>query len=86
MADKHRDALVALTAWCRVARKADWRGLNQVRQHFPSADQVGDVLIFDILGNRYRLITRVRYPEKRIYVQALLTHAEYDRKEWLKWA
>lgn len=48
-------------------------------------DQVGDVLIFDIMGGSYRLIARVNYPARRLYVKALLTHREYDRKEWMKW-
>jgi mRNA interferase HigB len=45
----------------------------------PSADQVGDVLIFDILGGRFRLITRVSYGMQRIYIKALLNHKEYGR-------
>jgi len=38
------------------------------------------------LGNNYRLITRVKYNLRRIYVKALLNHREYDRQEWMKWA
>jgi mRNA interferase HigB len=66
-------------------RRASWKGLHDVRRQFPSADQVGDVLIFNIKGNHYRLITRVNYQVGRIYVKAVLTHAEYNRKEWMKW-
>jgi mRNA interferase HigB len=68
------------------AYTAQWRGLHEVRRQYPSADQVGDVLIFDVLGNHYRLMTRVAYNLQRIYVKALLSHPEYDRKEWMKWA
>ena len=75
-----------LTAWYRVGRKAEWASLLDLRKAFPSADQVGNVVIFNILGGHYRLITRVSYEGKRLYVKALLTHTEYDRKEWLKWA
>jgi len=60
--------------------------LHEVRREYPSADQVGDVLIFDVLGNNDRLMTRVEYNRQRIYVKALLNHREYDRKEWMKWA
>jgi mRNA interferase HigB len=56
-----------------------------MREVFPPMDQVGDVLIFDIMGGSYRLIARVNYPARRLYVKALLTHREYDRKEWMKW-
>lgn len=82
----HAGSLGPLTSWFHVARRARWRGLQDVRQDFPSADQVGDALIFNIKGNRYRLIARVNYPGQRIFLKALLTHAEYDRKEWIRWA
>jgi mRNA interferase HigB len=73
-----------------VARKAEWRDVHEVRREYPAADQVGDVLIFDlifdVLGGNFRLMTRVNYNVQRIYVKALLNHREYDRKEWMKWA
>jgi mRNA interferase HigB len=47
---------------------------------------VGDVLVFDILHNQLRLITATFFRSQRVYVKALLTHKEYDRKEWMKWA
>ena len=84
-AAKHADALDQILAWYKVVRRASWKGLHDVRRQFPSADQVGDVLIFNIKGNHYRLITRVNYQVGRIYVKAVLTHAEYNRKEWMKW-
>lgn len=86
LATRHPEARDAALIWYKAAKKAKWRGLHEVRQDYPSAGQVGDVLIFNILGNRYRLIARVAYDAQRIYVKALLTHREYDRKEWMKWA
>jgi mRNA interferase HigB len=84
-AARHADAVGPLLAWFQVTRRAEWQGLHEVRRDFPSADQVGSVLIFNVKGNRYRLITRVQYEGQRLYVKALLTHAEYNRKEWLQW-
>jgi mRNA interferase HigB len=75
-----------LALWYKVAKKAQWRGLHEVRRQYPSADQVGDVLIFNVLGGSFRLITRPQYDRQTIYVKALLNHREYDRKEWMKWA
>jgi len=70
--------------------KAACRTLNdfafEVWCNFPSADLVGMVLIFDILHNDLRLITVASWRSARIYVKALLTHKEYDRKDWNKWA
>lgn len=85
-AKKHRDAIPALENFYRTARRAEWRGLHQVRRQFPTADQVGSVLIFDVLGGSYRLITTVNYSQQTLFIKALLTHKEYDRKEWMRWA
>ncbi|MCP5109742.1 MAG: type II toxin-antitoxin system HigB family toxin [bacterium] len=82
---RHPDALDEVLTWYKIARKATWKGLHEVRRTYPTVDQVGDVLIFNIRGNRYRLITRVSYQAGRLYVKGLLTHSEYDRKEWMKW-
>jgi mRNA interferase HigB len=73
-------------AWFRAARAAHWRSLADVRRSFPDADLVGAVLIFNIRGNRYRLIVTGVFARQALYVKALLTHKEYDRKEWMKWA
>lgn len=86
LAKKHLETVPAPTVWYKVGKKAEWRGLHEVRRDYPSADQVGNVLIFDVLGGNFRLIARVNYNVQRIYVKALLNHGEYDRKEWMKWA
>ncbi len=86
LAARHPETSATLDRWYRVARKAGWRGLNDVRKQFPSADQVRKILILNVLGGNYRLITRVEYDTQRLFVKALLTHSEYERKEWLKWA
>lgn len=86
LAAKHPGCLKELTQWYRAARKAAWLQLSHVRRDFASADQVGTVLIFDVSHNALRLIVRVNYTYRTLYVKALLTHKEYDRKEWMKWA
>ena len=83
---KHPQAETELLAWHKVARGSDWGSLLDVRRNFPSADLVGMVLIFNILGNQLRLITVASWRSRRIYVKALLTHKQYDKKEWMKWA
>lgn len=75
-----------LVAWFNVARRAEWKALEDVRMQFPSADRVGQVLIFNVRGNAYRLIVRHEFPWNRLFVKAVLTHKEYDRKEWLRWS
>jgi mRNA interferase HigB len=73
-------------AWYQAARRAIWSSLEDVRREFPGTDKVGAVLIFNLYHNRYRLIATPVYHLRKIYVKALLTHKEYDREEWKKWA
>jgi mRNA interferase HigB len=75
-----------LDAWYRAAHNAKWTNLADVRESFPSADRVGHVVIFNVRHNRYRLITREVFAKQKLYVKALLTHKEYAREEWKKWA
>jgi mRNA interferase HigB len=69
----------------RIAANANWRFFADVRATFPSADMIGEVLVFNLGHSRYRLITTVFFATSEIYVKALLTHKGYDRKEWTKW-
>jgi len=80
------DAATETMKWYKTAAAAEWKSLIDVRADFPSADQVGHVLIFNIRNNRYRLIVREAFAFNKLFVKAFLTHKEYDRKEWIKWA
>ncbi|HEV3200110.1 MAG TPA: type II toxin-antitoxin system HigB family toxin [Bryobacteraceae bacterium] len=86
LAKKHPGTIKELMEWYKTARRADWTRLEDVRRNFASADQIGEVLVFDICHNDYRLVSTADYPTKRIFVKALLSHKEYDRKEWMRWA
>ena len=77
----HADAETPLRLWYRTATRADWQRFGDVRRDFASVDQVGDRLIFNVGGNKYRLIVRVAYPEGDLFVGWIGTHAEYDRLE-----
>jgi len=83
---KSPDVAEEVSSWFKTAAAAHWGRIQDVRQPFPDADQVGEALVFNIRGNRYRLIATVYYPARTIYLKALLTHKEYDREEWKKWA
>ena len=45
-------------------------------------DQVGGYVVFNILGNRFRLICKISFEKGKVYVREILTHAEYDRDKW----
>ena len=79
---EHPDAKAGLGSWYAVMRKADWKTPAELRQVYPNANLVGRRTIFNIAGNKYRLIARVNYQTQRVFVLCILTHAEYDRGAW----
>jgi mRNA interferase HigB len=78
--DVQREAL----DWYRVAKAAEWASFSEVRRRFPDADMVNSILVFNIRGNRYRLIVFPAFSRRKLYIKALLTHKEYMREEWKK--
>jgi len=80
--EQHPDAEQPLRKWYKTCRKAQWRNLDDVQQIFPNADVCGECTIFNIGGNKYRLIVKINYPGQAIYVKHVLTHSEYDREKW----
>ena len=81
-AEKHAGLGEPLDVWYRIAKKAEWRNLMEVRRVFPSADAAGKFTVFNIKGNAYRLITEINYGTKRVFLRHVLTHAEYSKGEW----
>jgi mRNA interferase HigB len=83
---RHPDARDWLDAWWRIAKAARWQSLHDVRQTYPQTDQVGQCLVFDARGNKYRLIVGVLYATEdkggTLFVKHFLTHAEYDKDTW----
>jgi mRNA interferase HigB len=78
----HRDAEVALRAWYTIAKKSQWRSLAEVKRIYPTADLVARYTIFNIKGNKYRLITRIAYRSPTVFIVAIMTHDEYDLGKW----
>jgi len=77
-----RDAKSALDAWFKIANKASWQNLAELRQVYPSADLVGRYTVFNIAGNKYRLIARIVYRSQTIFIVRIMTHEEYDLGKW----
>lgn len=82
--EQHADAEVPLRAWYAAATKATWSNLAEVRQTINSADVVGHLTVFNIGGNKYRLIVAIHYDRQMIFIRHVLTHAEYNRGQWKK--
>jgi mRNA interferase HigB len=80
----HRDSERHLRFWHKATKSAAWKSLADVRKTFGSADTYKHFTIFNIGGNKYRLIVAIHYNTQRVYVRYILTHAEYDRGNWKK--
>ncbi len=78
---RHRDAEVPLRLWHSMVKRASWRGPAEVRAMFGTADFLaGDRVVFDIKGNRYRLVAQIRYaPHALVFIRFIGTHAQYER-------
>lgn len=80
---KHADAKKALSAWFDEANKASWQTPQDIKNRYSSADFLSDNrVIFNIKGNNYRLVIKVRYEHGLVVIEWVGTHAEYDKKRF----
>ena len=81
-ASNHPKSKHALDAWRNVLESTDWKNPAELKKTFGTASIVGDQTVFNIGGNKFRLIARIEYGAKVVFVQHVLTHKEYDRGDW----
>ncbi len=79
---KHPDAKASLESWYAVVRSANWRTPADLKRVYRNADLVGRRTVFNISGNKCRLIARVNYRVQIVFVLHLVTHSEYDKGTW----
>lgn len=72
----------ALDHWYRVMKRAELANFSQMRALFRGADKVGPMYVFNIGGNKLRLIAKVEFQCGRVYIREILTHKEYDTEDW----
>jgi mRNA interferase HigB len=77
---KHADSADALNKWYDESKQADWNSLNDIKKMFNNVDYVGnDRYVFNIKGNKYRLVVLIFFSIRTIYVRFIGTHAEYNK-------
>jgi mRNA interferase HigB len=72
----------ALDHWYQLAKGSKPPDFAAMRATFPAVDKVGELHVFDIGGNKLRLIAFVRYRSQKLYIKHVLDHREYDRGKW----
>ena len=80
--EKHPDSETPLKAWFKIVRGGKYTSLNHLRKTFPTADPVKGKIVFNIGGNKYRLIAVIHFKYAKVYIRRVMTHAEYDKGGW----
>ena len=78
----HPDSQSSLDNWYRIVKHTDYGSFAELKRHFASADYVKNLVVFNISGNKYRLIASIHFNRKKVYIRAILTHSEYDKGKW----
>ena len=81
---KHIEWAASLNAWHKITKNADRKNFADVRNSWKNSDAAGRFVVFDISHNRCRLIATIKYRWRMVYIRRILSHAEYDEKEWQK--
>ena len=82
--ERHPDSKNPLSRWSKIMQKNDFGTFNDLRLTFPTTDKVGDFIVFNIGGNKYRLITSIHFNRNKVYFRHVMTHSEYDKGAWRK--
>src|SRR5258707_15722159 len=72
----------ALSSWATAVELSAWNNPGELKRTFGTVDFVGDKTVFNIGGNKFRLIAYVHYRRQIVYIKQVLTHAEYDKGDW----
>ena len=76
----HPDVVDALNSWYALVKNADWNSISDLRQMVNSVDYVGnDRFVFNVRGNRYRLVAMIFFDIRTVFIRFIGTHAEYDK-------
>ncbi len=79
---QHPDSEEPLSRWFKIMRQTQFGNFAALRRTFPSADKVGEFVVFNIAGNKYRLIVSIHLNRGKVYIRHVLTHQAYDRGGW----
>ncbi len=74
----------SLEGWYQVISKNNFKNFSELKKFFSSIDKVDNLYVFDIGGNKVRLIASIHFNRQRIYIRYILNHADYDKGKWKK--
>lgn len=77
--DTHRIDRTPFDAWYKFVTKSDFANFASLRKTFNSVDAVGKYFVFDIGGNKYRIVAAIHFNTQKLFIRHVFTHAEYDK-------
>lgn len=80
--EKYPESAGALDGWYRIIKNNSFNNFSQLKAVFSNVDKVGELYVFDVGGNKLRLIANVHFVRQKVYVREILTHKEYDKNKW----
>jgi len=80
--EKHVDVRSQISSWLAEVENAEWQNPNELKTRYPSASLVEKRVVFNLKGNKYRLLVRIDYKRQLIRIEKIGTHEEYDRWEF----
>ncbi|NCN11221.1 MAG: type II toxin-antitoxin system HigB family toxin [Leptospira sp.] len=73
-----------LKSWFKILKNSNFKDFNELRKVFNSVDQVENLTVFNIGGNKFRLIVAIHFNRQKVFIRNVLTHSEYDKEKWKK--
>jgi mRNA interferase HigB len=78
--EKHKETKSQLEAWYHEVKNAEWKNTQEIKEKYRSASIIGgNIVVFNIKGNKYRLVTKINYQMKIVYIKLIGTHKEYNK-------
>lgn len=81
-AKQHPNTSQSLDVWYRIVKSTDILNFSELKAIFPSVDKIGNLTVFNIGGNKIRLIAAIHYNSQNLYIRHVLTHKKYDEEKW----
>ncbi|MDM8529678.1 type II toxin-antitoxin system HigB family toxin [Anaerolineales bacterium HSG25] len=80
--ERYPDSQKPLSRWFKIVQNSNFSSFAELRNSFPSVDKVGNLIVFNIGGNKYRLITSIHFNRNKVYIRHVLTYKMYDKGVW----
>lgn len=79
---KYPECANALDGWYRIVKKNQFNHFSALKKSFNSVDKVDNLYVFDLGGNKLRLIATIHFQRQKVYIRIILTHKEYEKATW----